>query len=451
MRQFRLTALAAAFVLAFLNAASAENSNFKAMIKTAQDSVVLVINYDKDGREAATATGFFINANGHIATNVHAVETAEEVGIKTKDGKYYKLKKVVNSDEVSDLFIFTVEGLNSSPKFLKLSAKKLETGDSVTVIGNPLGLERTVSTGIVSGIREEEDKENKDFLYQISAPISPGSSGSPVLDSAGNVFGIAVMQYKEGQNLNFVVPSYKLTALMTKNAGISFKQWSERGYCFYPANKFAIVSQGYRLMRNKKNDEALKMGLAAVKAYPRYAPAYVMYAYALLDKGKEDDALKSMKYAVKLDPKRKSIYNDLGGVYQYMEMYDLAAEAYYLDIKNTPDSSYPYYNLAVVYLKNDMNEDAIAILNRGIGKAKNPSDLYLKMSEIYIGQGDTRLALSNLRKSVEYDRYNASAYYLMGAIAVDEGDKAVAMDAYNALKSIGSSRAKRLRQMIDAI
>lgn len=451
MKHIRISVLAAAMLLSGFMSVSADSGSFKKMIKAAQDAVVLVINYDKDGREAATATGFFINSNGHIVTNVHAVETAEEVGIKTKDGKYFKLKKIINSDEVADLFVFTVEGISSSPNYLKLSAKRLETGDSVTVIGNPLGLEHTVSTGIVSAIREEDDKENKDFLYQISAPISPGSSGSPVLDSAGNVFGIAVMQYKEGQNLNFVVPAYKLTALMSKNANITFKQWTEKGYCFYPSNKFSMVSQGYRLMRKNKNDEAVRMGVTAVKTYPKYAPAYVMYSYALLENDKEEDALKYMKYAIKLEPKRKSIYNDLGGVYQYMEMYDMAAHAYYADIKNTPDSEYPYYNLAVVYLKNDMTEDAIAILNRGIEKAKNPSDLYVKMGQIYISQGDKRLAMSNLRKSVQYDRYNSDAYYMMGAIAVEDSDKASAMDAYNALKAIGSSKAKRLRQMIDAI
>jgi S1-C subfamily serine protease len=86
-------------------------------------------------------------------------------------------------------------------------------GDQVYVVGNPEGLEGTFSQGIVSGIRTFDS----DSILQITAPISPGSSGGPVLDSVGNVIGIAVATFKSGQNLNFAVPVSYLKSLLSKS------------------------------------------------------------------------------------------------------------------------------------------------------------------------------------------------------------------------------------------
>src|SRR6516225_1013196 len=88
----------------------------------------------------------------------------------------------------------------------------VQVGDSVYAVGNPEGLEGTFSQGIVSGIRES----GGDRLLQITAPISPGSSGGPVLNEKGEVIGVSVATFRDGQNLNFAVPSIYLKELLSK-------------------------------------------------------------------------------------------------------------------------------------------------------------------------------------------------------------------------------------------
>jgi len=92
---------------------------------------------------------------------------------------------------------------------LPLGVVRPTIGERIFTLGNPLGLEGTISEGIVSGIRQLEDGE----LYQITSPISPGSSGGPVLNSRGEVIGIATAALRVGQNLNFAVPSASLDQL----------------------------------------------------------------------------------------------------------------------------------------------------------------------------------------------------------------------------------------------
>jgi hypothetical protein len=106
-----------------------------------------------------------------------------------------------------------------------------EVGERVAVIGSPLGLERTVSDGIVSAVREIPTFGN---IYQITAPISPGSSGSPVVNMKGEIIGVATFQYAEGQNLNFAIPAQRITKLKTEK-GKTLDQWKLDA----PVNTFA--------------------------------------------------------------------------------------------------------------------------------------------------------------------------------------------------------------------
>src|SRR5205814_3847452 len=97
-------------------------------------------------------------------------------------------------------------------------------GDAVYAIGNPIGLEGTFSQGVVSGVRAF----GSDRLLQITAPISPGSSGGPVLDQTGTVVGVSVMSIVTGQNLNFAIPSEYVARLQSRKTEVRpFKAISE--------------------------------------------------------------------------------------------------------------------------------------------------------------------------------------------------------------------------------
>lgn len=159
--------------------------------------------------DLGSGSGFVIG-EGLVATNYHVIENGTKIKIKTKRGTLAREVEVVEAAPDADLAILSFEA--SKPiKAVKLgNSKKVREGDPVVAIGNPLGLEHTMTDGIVSAVRIYDSRE----WIQISVPISPGSSGGPLFDGRGRVVGITTAGFVEGQNLNLAVPVNDLKALL---------------------------------------------------------------------------------------------------------------------------------------------------------------------------------------------------------------------------------------------
>ena len=141
-------------------------------------------------------------------TNQHVIRNAATIRVKIiNSSQSYKVSEVVIEDEENDLALLRVAA-NAAPLPLG-DSRQASVGDDIFVIGNPKGLEGTLSTGIISAVRGQH-------LIQISAPISTGSSGAPVLNKRGKVIGIAVGAKEGGQNLNFAIPVSILTDLLSR-------------------------------------------------------------------------------------------------------------------------------------------------------------------------------------------------------------------------------------------
>src|SRR5262249_34075513 len=124
------------------------------------------------------------------------------------DNKKYEIEGITAIDPSHDLVLLKITAPQTS--LLSLSnSDEVQVGDAVYAVGSPRGLEATFSQGIVSSIRETEAGK----LLQITAPISPGSSGGPVVNSKGDVVGVSVATIRGGQNLNFAIPSNYLKSL----------------------------------------------------------------------------------------------------------------------------------------------------------------------------------------------------------------------------------------------
>jgi S1-C subfamily serine protease len=172
-------------------------------------SVVLLVMEDAKGQPLTLGSGFFVK-NDIIATNLHVIEGASSgyakiVGKKEK----YNISGIIGIDNKLDLALLKIKGVKA-PILKLLGTKNIAVGDEVYVVGNPLGLEGTFSKGIISGVRQI----NSDTILQITAPISPGSSGGPVLNTEGVVIGVAIATFKGGQNLNFAIPVSYLKYLL---------------------------------------------------------------------------------------------------------------------------------------------------------------------------------------------------------------------------------------------
>ena len=153
-------------------------------------------------------SGFFISEN-IIVTNYHVIEGASEAYCYTNNSSSkYKIEGYLAVDKLVDLILLKVSGLNRTA--LRIASGSPTPGQKIFVIGSPKGLPATISDGIISGLRDFEGKK----LIQITAPISPGSSGGPVLNANGELIGVSVGQFKEGQNLNFAIPKSNLELLL---------------------------------------------------------------------------------------------------------------------------------------------------------------------------------------------------------------------------------------------
>jgi S1-C subfamily serine protease len=190
---------------AFLNSPLAPPDIFQ----VARPSVVLLTMQDARGHTISLGSGFFIDKDV-VATNFHVIEDAA-AGYAKVAGRTAKLniKGTLSVDALHDLALIQLE-TSSTPALWVISKLSVSIGDTVYAIGNPEGLEGTFSQGVVSSIRQL----GSDRMLQITAPISPGSSGGPVLDQNGSVVGVAFASIENGQNLNFAIPSNYLAALL---------------------------------------------------------------------------------------------------------------------------------------------------------------------------------------------------------------------------------------------
>jgi hypothetical protein len=171
--------------------------------RLANQSIVSIVMSDSEGKPIAQGSGFFVSNEGLIVTNYHVISEGSSAVAKLPGGAFYAIDGVLAFDKARDIAVIKAHG--KTFKRLALGdSDRVQVGEEVVAIGNPLSLESTVSNGIVSAVRTVEDQGGK-FL-QITAPISPGSSGGPLFNMAGEVVGITTMFLKGGENLNFAIP-----------------------------------------------------------------------------------------------------------------------------------------------------------------------------------------------------------------------------------------------------
>jgi predicted negative regulator of RcsB-dependent stress response len=247
----------------------------------------------------------------------------------------YPIESIIADDEKADLVKVAVKIPKGAFTTLKMTRFLPEAGESVIVIGSPYGLEQTVSDGIVSTVREVTPGTR---LIQITAPISPGSSGSPVMNEKGAVLGIATITFAAGQNLNFAVPSRKIVALRpgeplvyTDWAALTYEKlglkssiegnWDdaianfERAVKTKPDYAEGFNALGIALQSQDRNDEAFAAFREAIRLKPEYADAHYRLATIYAKENKRDEAVESLRQAERLDPDHAAARHDLALIY----------------------------------------------------------------------------------------------------------------------------------------
>ncbi len=321
LRRFLLPSVTFFFCFIFFLQALAEEK-LPEIVKKIEPSTVLILAYDKDGKIIGQGSGFFINENGDIITNRHVLAGAHSSEVRTTKGKVYPIMLIVAEDKEADIIRASV---NIPVEFvcpLSMSSSIPEVGERVAVIGNPLGLERTVSDGIVSAVREIPGFGN---IYQITAPISLGSSGSPVINMKGEVIGVATFQFVKGQNLNFAIPGEKI-AKLKKGKGKTLGEWEAD---------------------QREEEERL------ATAEKRYYAGRLSFLAAEIGSHEKKDYKKALRYfeeAVKKNPRYVEAYFYIGLCNSKLEYYMEAVDAFNQAIGLKPEYAEARYNLGLTYL-----------------------------------------------------------------------------------------------------
>lgn len=236
--------------------------------QTASPSVFYIELYGQNGKATASGSGFFISSDGTAVTNYHVIRDAYSAKIVTVTGSVYEVSSVLGYDEDNDLAIIKVDG--SGFDYLELAdSDAVKSGQRIFCIGSPLGLDNSISEGVVSNISRIIDGQE---YIQISAPISSGSSGGAVLDTSSRVIGVSAAGFEQGQNVNLAIPSNFIdNVTLDKNITLSEFQalkytsstpsYGENSSVFYSDNQ-NIPNYGYLTSSSELEtmyDEEIKM------------------------------------------------------------------------------------------------------------------------------------------------------------------------------------------------
>lgn len=199
MRNFLIIYLVIFFLFITPRINSQQDLSPEQIYEKVNDAVVIILAYDENDRIINQGSGVVISEEGYIITNYHLMEDAVKVTVMHGD-LFFKDVELIGGDNEMDVLFIKVPPSNLSV-IKMLESDNIKVGQKVYAIGSPLGYENTISDGIVSGYR----KFNKINLIQITASISPGSSGGAVVNSKGELIGISTYSAAQGQNLNFAI------------------------------------------------------------------------------------------------------------------------------------------------------------------------------------------------------------------------------------------------------
>ena len=405
------------------------------IIKRVQGSTVLITVYNEKGDSLGSGSGFFISKNGDVITCRHVLEGAIKGEVQTTDGRKYAVKEIVAEDEKNDLIRFSIDLQKNTVQPLSLSVSTPLVGERVAVFGNPKGLEATVSDGIVSAVRMEPGSGK---TLQITAPISPGSSGGPVVNMKGEVVGIVSFYYTGGQNLNFAVSSERIANLLPSK-GKDFAQW--------------VTSQD---QESEKSAEEIPRPPQPPPPLPPSPPSppedtlkesaaeFYKKGLNLRYKGDYENAIEFFEKVIEINPDFAGAHSALGLTYNILGRYQFAVESYKQAIRLKPDNADAHWGLGCAYDNLGRYQEAIDAFKQAIRLKPDDADAYFDLGYAYGRLGRYQEAIDAFKQAVRLKPDDAYAHYCLGLTYLQLGDKGSALEQYKILKELNSDYANEL-------
>jgi len=448
------------------------------LVRRIKPSAVAIETFDSKGEKLSRGSGFFVEAD-RIVTNRHVLEGAYRAEVHASSGAVFPVKGVLAVDAEGDIALLKIDAPAPPVRALPLDKTSPQEGESVVVIGNPLGLEGSVTNGIVSAVR---DIPTFGRIIQITAPISSGSSGSPVVNMQGQVIGIATLQITGGQSVNFAIPSERISQLqvatMTSLADLVASTGRNKR-----AKAVQFFRDGLSFLSKDDCDKALPYFEKATESDSNYAEAWAQTGFCNEKLGRHAEALEASKKAVTLRPSAESYFN-IGLASYYLKQYKEAENAYRQSIKldpyNAADAQYAlglvfrdwgkpdeeiqaykqairlrpdytvaYERLGSRYLKSKKYNEAIEIFRQLAALKPGDANAPNNMGEAYFELNKLNEAVESFRQSIRLKPDFGKAYYNLGRTLMAMGNRDAALEQYTILTNIDPDYAEKLNAIIN--
>jgi tetratricopeptide (TPR) repeat protein len=419
------TILTVLMMLSFCVASASAQDFLPELVKRIKPSAVAIATYSAHGDLLSRGSGFFV-AQDKVITNRHVIENAQRVEISLMNDKHYTVKGVLAVDGEGDLALLQVDVPKENVSPLLIDKTTPQEGESIVVIGNPYGLEGSVSNGIVSAVREIPGYGK---IIQITAPISPGSSGSPVVNMQGQVVGVATLQAEEGQSLNFAVPSERISQLKVGMLQ-TFANVNSEAKRSKRSNAEKLYSQGLGILSRDDYSHAVAYFERATDADPDYAEAWYQagFCYGML--GRHTDALRASRQAAKLRPDWAETYVNIGASSFALGQFRDAADAYKTATRLDDDNADAQYALGLSLNKLGRADEEILAYKRTVAIKPDHANALDRMGQAYFKQKRFAEALAAFEQLRIY-KPDARASNYIGECDLELGKLNDAIDAFN--------------------
>ena len=429
--------------IALTSGALAE-ANLTELVNEIRPAIVTIQTYDQNKKPLGQGTGFFININTLI-TNYHVLRGAHQAEIITHDGMKYPITRVIAENKKMDLIKLLVDIPRESVSHVNLGKSLPSIAENIVVIGSPFGLEQTVSEGIISSVRLIPKIGT---LLQISAPISRGSSGSPVLNMKGEVVGIVRFFVLDGQNLNFAIPAGYIFDLQQSETLKTISEWNRQNVCrlYVPTEpegaRVRILNikpnffQGIVLEPGSYHIEVSASGYKMKKVWTKIGPG-------------EDKILNIfLKKLPQLLTEDSDELLSIGNAYLEKGEYKKAIRAFKQAIRIRPDCADAHTYLAFVYVLLGHHYEAIVACKQALLIKPDCLEAQVILGGAYLNLGRYTEAIEAQKQAIRIKPDNATAHFGLGTAYLRSGNRSSALDQYKILKDLDKKLANELFNLI---
>lgn len=237
---------------------------------------LFMLRPDQEYEEASIGSGFFISEDGYLLTNQHVIEGASEIIVHTRDQKEYQAK-VVGQDYDSDLAVLKIAGSDPISPLTLGNSDLMLAGDWVVAIGNPYGLDQTVTVGVVSAKGRPVRLNDRVYrnLIQTDAAINPGNSGGPLLNIRGEVVGINTAVNTQAQGIGFAIPINTVHENLEELIQYGRIRRPYLGMYVQDSQRLGAAGQGVIVAHVIKNSPADRAGIHEMDEVKRFNDVYV--------------------------------------------------------------------------------------------------------------------------------------------------------------------------------